>query len=401
MNKFISLLCSIAFIGFAESEQLTLERALELARQNSPRLKAAQIRTEAAEKELAASGLWKNPMLNFKAEGIGGDLDGVNETESELMIRQTFQRGGKRALEREVSGHGVEVSKQSHLMQEMDLLAEVRQAFVDVYSQQEIGVVRSEQEQLGRAFVQVAKKRFEAGGSSELDVVQAELTLEEILLAQTCCFGDLEASRIRLASLIGVPEPEMGELAGSYYELEALEPRQLANSHPALLRLDAQIEQLRAEAGRARASDKADVTLGAGVKHEAAENINTFVFAASIPLNFVKSGRASESSVLLKADAMAARRDEVRRSLQQQLSRLIAIYNGAKMEADMTTERLLPKSQEAYEVSKAGYDAGRFSWFELINAQHHLAEIRVRSIEALRDAHFAWAEITKFMKEEL
>ncbi len=291
--------------------------------------------------------------------------------------------------------------KGSNTTEEMELLAEVRQAFVDVYSQQEIGMVRSEQEQLGRAFVQVAKKRFEAGGNSELDVVQAELALEEIMLAQTCCFGDLEAARIRLASLVGVPEPEMGELTGSYYELEALEPRQLAGSHPALKRMNAQIEQLHAEAGRARASDKADVTVGAGVKHEAAENINAFVFSASIPLNFVKSGRASESAVLLKADALTAQYDEAHRSLQQQLSRLIAIYNGAKMEADMTTERLLPKAREAYEVSKTGYEAGRFSWFELINAQHHLAEIRVRSVEALRDAHFARAEISKYMQEEL
>jgi len=67
----------------------------------------------------------------------------------------------------------------------------------------------------------------------------------------------------------------------------------------------------------------------------------------------------------------------------------------------MTADRLVPKAREAYDVSKAGYDAGRFSWFELIGAQQHLTDIRVRNIEALRDAHFARAEITKFMKEEL
>lgn len=400
--KFIFvLLCSVAYTGFAESGKLTLDRALDLARQNSPRLQAAQVAAEASEAARAAAGLWTNPKLDFEAEGIGGDLDGVNDTSYTLSVKQTFERGGKRALERQVAGKAVEVAEQSRAVRELELLSEVRRAFIDVFAQQEIGAVRAEQEQLGRAFVEVAKSRYEAGGGSELDVVQAELAMEEILLSQTCCFGDLEAARIQLASLVGVPESEMAELAGSYYELEEISERQLADSHPVLQHLDAQVEMLRAKAARERAADTADITLGAGMRHESAEELSSFVFGASIPLNFVRSGRAAEAAALLDAEALAAEREEIRRDWQVQLSRLIAVFNGAKMEAKMTAERLLPKARQAYEVSKAGYDAGRFSWFELINAQHHLAEIRVRHIEALRDAHVARAEITRFLEEEL
>ncbi len=383
------------------SSALTLDEAVELARKNSPRLRAAQIRTAAAEKAVAASGLWSNPTLKFNAEGVGGDLDGFSDTEFEVMLRQTFQRGGKRSLDRQISNRAVDVAVHSRMESELQLLSAVRYAFIDVLSQQEIGAIRSEQEQLGRAFVEVAKSRYEAGGGSELDVVQAELSMEEILLSQTCCFGDLEAARIRLASLIGVPESALEELTGDYYELEEIHNQQLADSHPVLLRMNAQVEMLRAKAARARARDSADVTLGAGVKHEAAEEVNTFVFGASIPLNFVRGGRAAESAALATVEALAAEYDEVRRESQQMLSRLIAFYRGAKMEAEMTADRLVPKAREAYDVSKAGYDAGRFSWFELIGAQQHLTDIRVRNIEALRDAHFARAEITKFMKEEL
>lgn len=401
MKRNLLLLCSIPLVGFAESEKLTLDRAFELARQNSPRLAAAQKQTEAAEKALAASGLWSNPSLNFTAEGVGGDLDGVSDTEFEVMLRQTFQRGGKRALDRQVAGKAVDLAVQSRAGRELALLSGVRRAFIDVLSQQETGVVRAEQEQLGRAFVEVAESRYEAGGGSELDVVQAELALEEVLLAQTCCFGDLEAARIRLASLVGVSEKEMPGLEGSYYELEELDDRQLADSHPVLRQMDARIDMLRAEAARARASDSADISLGAGVKHEAAEDINTFVVGASIPLNFVRAGRAAETAVRAKAEALSAEREELRRVQQQQLSRLIAVYRGAKMEAEMISDRLVPKAREAHEVSRSGYQAGRFSWFELIKAQQYLAEIRVRHIEALRDAHFARAEVAKFMKEEL
>jgi len=397
------LLIWTALLGLSFiSQAMTLDEAVELARKNSPRLKAAQYRTAAAKKAVSASGLWSNPTLKFNAEGVGGDLDGVSETEYEVMLKQTFQRGGKRSLDRQMSSRAADMAVHSRAESELQLLSEVQHAFTDVFSQQEIGTVRAEQEQLGRAFVQVAKFRYEAGGGSELDVVQAELSMEEILLSQTCCFGDLEAARIRLASLVGVLEPELKELtAGNYYELEDVQDQPLADSHPVLLRMNAQVEMLRAKAARARATDSADITLGAGVKYEAAEGMNTFTLSASMPLNFVRGGRAAEAAALLDVEAFAAEYDEVRRESQQRLSRLVALYRGAKMEAEMTAERLVPKAQEAYDVSKAGYEAGRFSWVELISAQQHLAEIRVRKVEALRDAHFAQAEIKQFMKEEL
>ncbi len=396
------ILFLIALLGLSfTSQALTLDEAVELTRKNSPRLRAAQIRTEAAKKAVLASGLWNNPSLNFSAEGVGGDRDGFSEAGYELMLKQTFQRGGKRSLDRQMSHWAADMAVHSRAESELQLLSEVRHAFVDVFSQQEIGAIRSEQEQLGRAFVEVAKSRYEAGGGSEIDVVQAELSMEEILLSQTCCFGDLESARIRLASFMGVPVSELEELTGDYYEMEDIEDQPLADSHPVLLRMRAQVEKLRAKAARARATDSADITLGAGVKYEAAEGVNTFVLAASMPLNFVRGGRAAAAAAWLDVEALDAEYDEVRRASQQRLSRLFALYRGAKMEAEMVAERLMPKAQEAYEVSKAGYEAGRFSWVELIGAQQHLAEIRVRNVEALRDAHFAHAEIKQFTKEEL
>ena len=401
MKLSIALLCGCLYAatGFAESGKLTIDRALELARIYSPELKAARLQTQAAEQAVLASGRWKNPSLFFKAEGVGGDLDGVESTESEIMLRQTFERGGKRKYDRAVAERSIGIAVQTEAEKEMVLLAEVRLAFIEVFTQQEIGKVRGEQEQLGRAFVEVAKRKQAAGGGSELEVVQAELALEEILLSQTCCFGDLKAARLRLASLIGIAEEEMPELEGEYYRLETLEESVISDTHPALLSMNARINVLQAQAAKAKARDAVDITLAAGYKYEAAEHVNTFVAAASIPLNFVRAGTADQVAMLTQVDALYAGREEVRRKFQQELSMLIALYSGAKVEAEMTRDSLTPKAETAYELSKAGYDAGRFSWFELINAQHHLASIRVRYIEALRDAHLARAEIFRFMQE--
>jgi cobalt-zinc-cadmium efflux system outer membrane protein len=400
--KFITVVACgavVAASGFAEPEKLTLGRALELARVHSPELKAARLNTRSAQKAVEAAGRWKNPDLRFEAEGVGGDLDGFSEGEYTLELMQTFERGGKRRYERAAALEAIGISFQMEAEKERALLADVRLAFIEVMAQQETGRVREEQEELGRAFVKVARKRLEAGGASQMELVQAELQLEEVILAQTCCFGDLEAARTRLASLIGIPEKEMGEVAADYYTLETVEPEQIAESHPTLKRMDALIAALRAEARRAGAKDTADIALGAGYKYEAAGDINTFVLGARMPLNFVRPGRAEEAATLLRVEALNAEREEIRRSLQQQLSVIAAVYKGARMEAELTRSNLIPKAEEAYQLSRAGYEAGRYSWIELIASQQHLAEIRVREIEAFKNAHLARAELYRFMKE--
>lgn len=399
MKQFIGVLFGLVLAVSAEEQKLTLDHALDLARINSPELKAARLQTQAAETAVGASGRWKNPELKFEAEGIGGDLDGFNDTEYTLALKQTFQRGGKQKSSRAVAEKSIGIVFQAEAEKEMALLAEVRLAFIEVFAQQEIGLVRNEQEQLGRAFVEVANQRYKAGGGSELEVVQAELAMEEILLSQTCCFGDLKAARVRLASLMGMTEAAMPELEGEYYNLQTLEDSVLADSNPSLRRLDAVVAVKRAMAAEAKSKDSADLTLGAGYRYESATDEGAFVFAASMPLNFSRPGSVQQAATLLQADALEAEGQELRRKLQQQLSVLVALYSGAKLEAEMTRDKLMPKAEKAYELSRVGYDAGRFSWFELITAQQHLAEIRVRHIEALKDAHVARAEVSRFMKE--
>ena len=370
-----------------------------LAIEKNPQLRVARAEAEAAEKKLASSGRWKNPTLEFEAEGVGGELDGFSDTEYTVGLSQTFQRGGKRSREQEIARSGIAVASQSQSEALLALLAEVRVAFIEVVSQQEVGTVRSEQEQLGRAFVQVTQTRHQSGGGSELDVVQAELALSEILLLQTCCFGDLEAARIRLASLIGLSEKEMTVEADSYYELTTLTPQSVVDLHPAVQKIDALILMAQARASRARAQDAGDITLGAGVKYRAEDEVNTFVLSASMPLNFARGGRADQAVELVKVDALLAERVELLRRFRQQVSILIAQYNGSKIEAEMIRSHLMPKAQRAYELSQSGYKTGRFSWMELITAQHQLVAIRVREIEALRDAHVLRAEITKYIEE--
>lgn len=385
----------------ALAETITLSEAIETARRNSPMLQAARLQTEAAEKQANTAGLIPNPSLEFESEGVGGDNERFEEAEYTLKLEQKFLPGGKRRKDKAVARQSIELSRFTELEKAMKLETEIRRTFIELMAQQEIGKVRSEQEELARAFIEVAKRRLQAGNGSELEVVQAELALEEIKLAQSCCFGDLKAEQEKLSSLLNIPLEKLPEASGLYYELKDPGTLALDETFPALQQLDALTEQLLAKAERAKANDIPDISLGAGIKHEAADEINTFLFSVSIPLNFNRRGRIEHAAELLKAEALKAEREETRRKLQRELNSLLAIYNGTVKQTELIENDLIPKAEQTYELSRKNHEAGRFSWQQLIEAQQNLAEIRITHIETLREAHLLYAELSKFINQGL
>ena len=185
--KYIIILGCVLHVaaGIAQSVSpaINLEQALALARDNSSALQGADLQYQSAEMSVNAAGRWTNPNLEFDVEGIGGDLGLYDDAEYTIGLSQDFRRGGKREAELQLALSAVE--RMAHARQKLavELEVQVRTAFAALQAQQEIGLVRAEQVKLGEEFVDVARRRFESGAGSELEVLQAELALEEIVLS--------------------------------------------------------------------------------------------------------------------------------------------------------------------------------------------------------------------------
>jgi len=390
-----------ALLGLSlTSQALTVDEAIKLARKNSPRLKAEHTRQQAAIRSADAAGLWDNPELKFEAEGAGGDNDAFDQGEYAVMLKQTIPFGGVSKNKRLVAGQLARMQTETVSVSMRALDAQVRAAFAEALAQQEIMRIRRDQEKLGREFAEAAKERHEAGGASELEAVQADLALEEILLEMKCCFGDLDSARKSLASLTGLFLEELSELSGDFYRLASAESLTVDESHPAMRRLSAQEEMTRAEARQAKIGNTRNLSLGAGVKYEAADEAQSFVAAASIPLSIRKTGRLESEAALLRAEALRAERDQLQRDLQRELDQVSLLYRSAAAEAAQYEQRIIPKAEQAYALSRKGYEAGRYSWMEMLAAQQNLAGFQIQYVEAVLDAQKAAATLTRFKSGE-
>lgn len=400
MKKSIILLCSLVMHSWAGPTPLTLEQALALARTHSPELRAAQAEIDASQQQIRTAGYWRNPDLAFETEGLGGNNNGFDRAEYKAGILQEFPISGKIGKARIVARHGKQVASLGLDVVKLNIEITVRIAFIEVLAQKQIKTIRMEQEDLAVDFFKITQKRYEEGGASELDFLQSEMLLEEALLEKSVAEKQFEYKREELALLIGIPFSELGLLKGDLFRWKENPSVQVNHSHPALKQLQAREDQTHAEAQLAKTQGIPDISLGAGIKYEAESNIQSFEFMAVMPLPFFNNGRSQEATANLQAEAINAQQEAAFRTLQNELFQWKIVLETASVEAHRYEEILLPKAEKIYELSRVGYEAGRYSSIELIMVRQNLSKTRLRHIDAVRNAQLAQAKLTPFMSGE-
>src|SRR3546814_9456166 len=116
---------------------------------------------------------------------------------------------------------------------------------------------------------------------------------------------------------------------------------------------------------------------------------------ASVPL----SVRPRDDLSIAEADAQLAA-GQLRREAQRAESRqaLFALYQEmrhARTEHDALLEEMVPKAEQAYALTQRGFEAGRFSFVTLTQAQRTLFELRECSVDAAARYHTLLVEVER------
>jgi len=385
-----------ALLGLSFATQaLTLDEALAKALEQSPELRAARAQAQAASAEIRLASLWENPELELEAEGLGGDNNGMNAAEYTAVISQEFPMAGKLRKNRAVADCAADAAALAAIEVSRDFEVQVRKAFADVQAAEKIMEVCARQVKLAGDFLRTAQKRHEAGAASEMEVLRAEMELEEKRGEQLAAGKRLEAARSQLARLTGLTT--IGKTAGDFFQpLELYGIAALNSSYPVLQRFQTLEKQADAELAREKAAWVPDVTLSAGARYEEDGNIQTYLVGVGFPLPLFNRGQAGSAAASFRAQAARAETQTVRRELEHELDALRADFETASAEALRIREVLLPKAERAAALCKTGYEAGRYGWVELIEMQQMLGETHLQNIAAQHAAWTAYIELLKF-----
>jgi cobalt-zinc-cadmium efflux system outer membrane protein len=388
-----SLLTSTANARAAEpgTFDLTYERALELARQQSPELVAARARVREAEIQVDAAGVWRfNPRIST-AVGPRRGPDG-NSVDWSVGVMQQVELGGQRGDRVDVAEAGVTAGLARSEDEQRRLLRGVSLAFIAALYWEERVAVAEENLGIAQGIARVARRRHEAGdvggleeSVSALAVLRAQSQLDQGRASLEEAEGQLKAllgldSATELSctgELLGLGIPEVG--------LSELSER------PDLRALQADIVQAEAQAELGRAERAPGLRFGAVYSREESANIVQGTLALTLPVFSRGQGtraiaqareerlrlelKASESSAMVRADSAATR--------AEQLEAAALRFEREGLEALSRAEGL----------ATANYEAGAIPLGELLALRRELVQTKLDHVDLLLRAAVARAEL--------
>ena len=378
------------------SGSLTLDTAIKLALEASPVIAIATREREAVEGVQVQAAVRPNPSVS----AIMQDTRSATR-ETTLQLNQPFELGNKRQARIDAADARYEVAGADIEARKAEIRAAVITAFYEVLAAQERTVLAQSSRDLAQRARDAVAKRVLAGKVSPVEETKSRVAESAVRVELSQAQRDLGAARKRLSSLWGNPNPRFTEAAGHLDSLSAtpsLESltRRLDES-PAIKRAKLEIEQRNAFAELEKAKRVPDLTVSMGAKRNEELGINQAILGLSIPIPVFDRNQGNLQEALSRTEKA---RDELR-ALQIQQSTLLATayerYRATQEEIDTIRTDILPGARSAYDAAVKGFEYGKFSFLDVLDAQRTFFLARSQYLAALLRGHQAMAEIERLI----
>ncbi|WPH19007.1 TolC family protein [Variovorax paradoxus] len=381
---------------------LDLRSALALALRFNPGLSSASREREASDAAVVQAGAWPNPVFDAQVE----DLRRGNRTTT-LQLSQPIELGGKRAARVTAAERARDQAASALLARRSELRASVITLFFEVLAAQER--LRLAQDSVGLAEVatRAAANRVAAGKVSPLEESRARVAEAGIRVELLQAEGALRSARQQLAALWGNPNPRFTQADGALDRLPAdaaadVEGR--LSAAPVLRQARLEVERRQALSDLEQARRVPDVTVSLGAKRVPADEgmgsgsgRNQVVVGLSVPLPIFDTNRGNVAEALSREekarDELAAAELQLGADVAQATERL----RSARATALTLQRDALPGAEAAYKAAARGFELGKFSFLEALDAQRTLFQVRNQHLLAVADAHRAAAELDRLL----
>ena len=363
------------------------------------RLALAQPAVRAAAHEVAASdaaagqaGSYPNPTLEYLREG---QQAGTRTTT--IQINQPIELGGKRRARVALAEGSASLARSELAARRQEIRADVIAAFYGLQVARERQGVAQSLLDLVRRSVDVAARRVAAGKISPIDETRARLAAVDAASAVNGAKGELAIARARLGALIGQPGDAIALAPSSIEQLPDARPRAalLADDTTAVRRARGQLAAQLAQADVERVAHIPDVTVSIGSQRDDEVGRRQAVVGLSVPLPLFNRNAGNLKAALLRTDKARDELAAAQAMAAADLASADARYETAHAEASLLRQDVLPQAASAYDRTLTGFEFGKFSILDVLDAQRTLFQSRTRYLDALLGAWRAWADIER------
>lgn len=375
---------------------LTLEQALATAYERSPLLAAARNEAASSEGQLTQAGVIPNPSIEV---GIDDNRRTTRTTTTTLSM--PVELGGKRAARVKAAGLARDIAQRDLSSARADLRAAVIAAFFDVAVAQETVRVSQGAVEIAQSALRLAERRVAAGKAPPLESSKARVELANSRIEARAADSALQAARRKLGQLWGAPQPDFAQVGA---DLGTLPRREAIDDLRAALATSPRMEagRLSVEMGRAqleveKSKRYPDITLSAGVARDNEQGRNKAQFGVAIPLPLFDRNQGNVYSATMQSYKAQDMYRELESRLTADLLQSVSQFDLAANSAREYRATVLPGAAEAYDSARKGFEAGKVSFLEVLDAQRTLSQGNIGYLNVLASAYQASADIDRIL----
>lgn len=378
----------------AQAQTLTLDTALQTAFANNPDLAAAQWDIEIAAGGRQQAGLIPNPVASWDAEDTRRDTRTTT-----LKLSQTLELGGKRGARIDVATRAQDAAALALEQRRNTLRAEVIDGYYGALRAQERLDLAQRSLALAERGLVVANGRVTAGKSSPVEAMRAQVQLSEIRLELNRAQMGLTDAYRRLAASTGsaatdfravtTPSHSTPPLPSATHLLARLE-------QTAELRLaELQIVQNEASVGLEKAQRIPDLDVSIGSQYDASVRERVNLVGVSMPIPLFNRNQGNVLAATRRVDQARDQRNAAELRLRTETRQALDLWQAANSEVRAFNQQILPAAQGAVDSATRGFEMGKFSFLDVLDAQRTLIAARTQYLAATAQATDAWLRIER------
>lgn len=386
-----------------QGDDLTLERAIRMAMENSPTLRASGARKLGAAGRAVQARAWPNPELEVSSQDMPTSRSRVSQAKHMVGISQMIPYPGKKTADAQIGQADLAAGAADWRSTRADLVRDVKISYAQVKTAEASAAVAEDLVAVAQAAAAAAGKRSAAGEITLQEQLRAEIQLEQTQADKLDAQREATLARQAFALLLGRPDLRDFRLSDALEEsadlsLTRITPSAWLAGHPSMVAARARRDQAVATLRRAGLEPLPDVKVGvAGGRDEAAEeNLMELRFSLALPIFDRNTGKELEAkAAVLEADAAIAAAEQY---LLADWRTAAARYQIAARQVTAHRNHILPKSQEALRLVQTGFDEGKFGFIDLLDIQRTTAEVRMTYQKKLLELNTARADLEAMAK---
>ena len=379
-------------------DELTLERAIEMALAHHADLESARIAIEAKKGAERQAGFSPNPVLSFQTENwrawqapsfsAGRDLDLF------VFVSQPLELGGRKDRRVGLAASERRIAEFSQQAAAWRIRQQVKLAYWKVLTAEKRQKLLTRSIDTFSKIVEYHDARVRLGAMAEADLIKVRLESERFAMAHSTASMEAEKAKYELVRSLGIPSVSAhyrvveSAMPSSLVDWQGAELRQKLeqasqNHHPDVLLLNAMVERADSAVLLAKALGKPNVSPYFGYKRT--EGFNTLIggISVSLPIHDRNAGRIEEALAEVRQSKAQLRAVQTRVRAEVAAAH-VGVARRAAMLQRMEAAMLQP-SEETLQIAVAAYQEGDTDLFRLLDAQRARIDIQLLHVQTAYD----------------